>query len=112
LFPLSEGTSVRSVERLTGIHQDTIMWLDARVGRDCAVLHDMMMRDLPISLIEPDELWSYVGEKQRRALPTDGADVGDQNAILGAPVGPWNLISADATCLCYVRRPRRSLGDG
>jgi hypothetical protein len=33
---LSEGMSIRSVERLTGIHRDTIMRLGARVGRGCA----------------------------------------------------------------------------
>jgi transposase-like protein len=36
---LSEGMSIRAVERLTGIHRDTIMRLGARVGRGCAELH-------------------------------------------------------------------------
>jgi len=35
---LTEGQSIRTTERLTGIHRDTIMRLGARVGRGCAEL--------------------------------------------------------------------------
>jgi hypothetical protein len=73
IVALSEGMCIRSVERLTGTHRDSIMRLDARVGCDCPVLHDVMIRELPISLIE---LWSYIGKKQRRVLPTDSREVG------------------------------------
>ncbi len=69
------------------------MRLGARVGRDCAVLHDVMMRDLPISLIELDELWSYVGKKQRRVLPTDGADPGDQYVLIALDASNKAIIS-------------------
>jgi IS1 family transposase len=103
---LSEGMSIRSVERLTGIHRDTIMRLGAKVGRDCAVLHDFMVRDLPISMIELDELWSYVGKKQRRVLPSDSSEVGDQyafialdamnKAIISYQVGKRNAENTDA----------------
>ena len=103
---LSEGMSIRSVERLTGIHRDTIMLLGARVGRGCAELHDAMVRDLPVSLIELDELWSYVGKKQRKVLPTDGVEVGDQyvfialdatnKAILSYQVGKRNAENTEA----------------
>lgn len=40
---LTEGMSIRAIERLTGIHRDTIMRLGARVGRGCAELHDRIM---------------------------------------------------------------------
>jgi IS1 family transposase len=74
---LSEGTSIRATERLTGIHRDTIMRLGARVGRGCAILMDQMMRDLPSQIIQLDELWSFIGKKQKRLKPTDAADLGD-----------------------------------
>lgn len=74
---LSEGTSIRAVERLTGVHRDTAMRLGARVGRGCAVLMDRMMHDLPSQIIQLDELWSFVGKKQRRLTATDPADLGD-----------------------------------
>ena len=33
---LVEGASIRSVERMTGIHRDTIMRLMVRTGQNCA----------------------------------------------------------------------------
>jgi IS1 family transposase len=63
---LTEGMSIRATERLTGIHRDTIMRLGARVGRGCAELHDRMMVGLRVGRIEMDELWAYVGKKQKR----------------------------------------------
>jgi len=35
---LSEGSSIRSIERITGVHRDTIMRLGVRVGQGCAAL--------------------------------------------------------------------------
>ena len=33
---LAEGSSIRSIERMTGVHRDTIMRLGVRVGKGCA----------------------------------------------------------------------------
>ena len=57
---LTEGMSIRSIERLTGIHRDTIMRLGARIGRGCAELHDRIMVGLRVGRIEMDELWAFV----------------------------------------------------
>jgi hypothetical protein len=43
---LAEGSSIRSIERLTGVHRDTIMRLGVRVGRGCGMLLDSKMQDL------------------------------------------------------------------
>ena len=37
---LAEGNSIRSIERMTGVHSDTIMRLGVRVGQGCARLLD------------------------------------------------------------------------
>lgn len=79
---LVEGVSIRATERLLNIHRDTIMRLGVRVGQGCAKLHDHLMRDLHINLIELDEAWSYVGKKRRNVKPEDSADVGDQYAFI------------------------------
>jgi len=79
---LTEGCSIRSVERLTDIHRDTIMRLGVRVGQGCAALHDRLMRDLNVSRIELDELWSFCFKKQARLTPEDGTDRGDQFVFL------------------------------
>jgi IS1 family transposase len=85
---LSEGMSIRSVERLTGIHRDTIMRLGAKIGRGCAALHDTIMWNIQSTAIELDELWSYVGKKQRKVKATDSADKGDQYVFIG--LGSFN----------------------
>jgi len=79
---LTEGCSIRSVERLTSIHRDTIMRLGVRVGNGCAALHDALMRGLNVGRIELDETWSFVAKKQRHLKPDDPADFGDQYVFL------------------------------
>jgi IS1 family transposase len=76
---LTEGCSIRSVERLTGIHRDTIMLLasaSVRAARPC-------MRFVQVNRLELDELWTCVGKKQRKVKRTDPVDVGDQYFFIG-----------------------------
>lgn len=68
---LVEGSSIRSVERMTGVHRDTIMRLGTRVGTACAAYMDEHMRELDCPLLQLDEIWCYVGKKQRHVEPTD-----------------------------------------
>lgn len=76
---LVEGNSIRSTERMTGTHRDTICQLLVEVGGGCAKLMDEHMRDLPCRRIEVDEIWAYVGKKQRHMTPLDNPNrVGDQ----------------------------------
>ena len=78
LSALTEGMSIRSVERLTGVHRDTIMRLTVRVGRTCREVQDVLMRDLPCERIEVDEAWCFVGKKEAQVKPEDNpAEVGD-----------------------------------
>jgi IS1 family transposase len=79
---LTEGMSIRAIERLTGIHRDTIMRLGARVGRGCAELHDRIMVGLRVGRIEMDELWAFVGKKQRHLTRTDSREKGDQYTFI------------------------------
>ncbi len=74
---LAEGSSIRSIERITGVHRDTIMRLGVKVGQGCATLLDEKMRDLPCRRLEFDEIWGFIGKKQRHVLPDDSAEYGD-----------------------------------
>jgi IS1 family transposase len=71
---LVEGNSIRSVERMTGIHRDTIMRLAVRVADGCDSLMDEMMRGLTCPRLQLDEIWAYVGMKQKTARRLDQAD--------------------------------------
>lgn len=67
---LAEGNSIRSIERMTGIHRDTIMRLGVRVGEACAKIQDEKMRGLSCKQIEVDEIWGFVGSKKKNAVRT------------------------------------------
>ena len=70
---LAEGSSIRSIERITGVHRDTIMRLGVKVGQGCTALMDAKMRDLPCTRLEMDEIWGFVGKKDRNVLPNETA---------------------------------------
>jgi hypothetical protein len=78
---LTEGMSIRSIERVTGIHRDTIMRLGARVGAGCQRLHDRTMHSLRVGRIELDEIWSYVGKKQKRVTRNEIAVAGAEHTF-------------------------------
>jgi IS1 family transposase len=64
---LCEGNSIRSIERITGIHRDTVMRLGVRIGQACAKIQDEKMRGLNCQQIEVDEIWGFVGAKRKNA---------------------------------------------
>jgi len=65
LSHLIEGCSVRSTERLTGVHRDTILSLLTIAGRKCEALMLDRIHGLKVSDVECDEVWSYVGMKKK-----------------------------------------------
>lgn len=58
-----EGSSIRSTERMTGVHRDTIMRLGVRVGQGCTALLDAKMRNLDCTRLECDEIWGTWARK-------------------------------------------------
>jgi IS1 family transposase len=90
---LTEGCSIRSVERLTGVHRDTIMRLAARVGFGAIKFHDRTIHSLQVPRLELDEAWSFVAKKQRKVKPTDGPFVGDQYVFLAASASSKAIVT-------------------
>ena len=68
---LAEGSSIRSIERMTGIHPDSIMRLGVRIGQGCARLLDAKMRNLDSTSIQVDEIWGFVGKKDKSLKEDD-----------------------------------------
>jgi IS1 family transposase len=81
---LAEGASIRAIERITGVNQNTIMSLARRVGDACKRIMDEKMRGLTCKQIEVDEIWGFIGAKQKNA----------QRA--GAYGDVWTFIALDA----------------
>lgn len=73
LRALCEGNSVRATCRLTGAAKATVLKLLREVGEFCSGYQDYRLRNLPTARVEADEIWAFVGAKQRRAIrPGDG----------------------------------------
>lgn len=64
---LSEGNSVRATSRLTGVSKTTILTLLRNVGAHCKNYHDRMVKNVPATRVQLDELWAFVGMKKKRA---------------------------------------------
>jgi IS1 family transposase len=73
---LAEGSSIRSIERITGVHRDTIMRLGVSVGQGCTAMMDAKMRNLSCKRLEMDEIWGFVGKKDRNVKMGDSMEVG------------------------------------
>jgi IS1 family transposase len=62
---LVEGCSVRSIERVTGVHRDTVLRLLEVVGKKCIWVQETLVRNVKVGFVEADEIWSYVAMKDR-----------------------------------------------
>lgn len=74
---LCEGSSIRAIERMTGVHRDTVMRLGVKVGRRCTALMDAKMRNLSCDRLEMDEIWGFIGKKEKHVRPYDDQSKGD-----------------------------------
>lgn len=79
-----EGTSVRSIERLTGIHRDTIIDVMVRAGELCEVFLARNIRGIPTTDVQGDEIWGFCHCKQKTAERKGyGDEVGDVWTFVG-----------------------------
>jgi transposase-like protein/IS1 family transposase len=77
LSMLLEGNSVSSVERVTGVHKATILKLLVLAGEKCERIMGDKIRNVEVRDLECDELWSWIGCKQKRVRPGDDPNRGD-----------------------------------
>ncbi len=63
---LVEGASIRSIERMTEVHRDTIMRLLVSVGDNCAGLLDRTIGSVCARLVQVDEIWTFCYAKTLR----------------------------------------------
>jgi IS1 family transposase/transposase-like protein len=78
-----EGCSIRTIHRLTGVDRDTIGALLLLLGERCERFWRAKMRNIQTNDIQCDELWSFVGckEKYRQAMKR-GEEMGDSYTFL------------------------------
>src|ERR1700685_838253 len=89
---LVEGSSINSIARMTGVAKHTILKLLEDMGCACAAYHHRNVRGLKARRIQCDEIWQFVGAKQKNATP-------EQKAAGWGDAWTWVAIDAD-TKLC------------
>src|SRR5438045_1395352 len=99
---LVEGNSLRSTCRMTGVAMNTVLKLLAELGSACAQFHNEYVRNIPARRIECDEIWQFVGAKQKNVKPEHRAqgwgDVWTWTAIDPETklIASWFIGSRDA----------------
>ena len=96
---LVEGNSIRATSRLTGASRTTVLSLLVDLGDLCRVYQDHVLRNLPTSRVQCDEIWSFVGAKQRQVNAGAQGD-GD--------VYTWTGMDADSKLMICWLVGRRS----
>ena len=62
---LVEKNSYRSISRITGHHLDTVRGVADAVGNHCQQYNEYFVKDLRLTPVEIDEMWSFVKKKKR-----------------------------------------------
>ena len=85
---LVEGCSIRATVRLTGVAKNTVTKLLVDLGEACTKYQDETLRNLPCKRLQCDEIWSWVGAKDKN-IPADKQKFGRGS------VWTWTAIDAD-----------------
>jgi IS1 family transposase len=85
---LTEGNSIRSTVRITGVAKNTVLALLVMVGEKCEALLESRLADVRVSDVQCDEIWGFVSMKQRTA---------EKKAVASEEVG-------DAYCFVAIER--------
>ena len=87
---LVEGSSLRSISRVTGTSINTVTKLLVDAGNACAAFHDSHVVDVPARRVQVDELWGFVYAKQKNVDAARKAPAGAGDAWT------WTALDADS----------------
>lgn len=85
---LVEGNSMRATSRMTGVAVNTVAKFVVDVGRVCSVYQDKHFVNLPCKRLQCDEIWAFVGAKEKNASK-------EQKAKGWGDAWTWTAIDCD-----------------
>ena len=97
---LVEGNSIRSIERITGIHRDTIMRLGISLGERAYKFLDTKMQNLKCKNVQVDEIQTFVVKKKKNKTKEDKRETGD--------TWIWVALDADTKLVPYFTIGKRT----
>jgi transposase-like protein len=65
---LVEKNGIRSIERITGHHRDTISRLLDDLANHASFVNDILLNDIEVGQFEVDEMWSFIKKNRRRLI--------------------------------------------
>jgi IS1 family transposase len=89
LSMLCEGSSMRSISRITGVSINTVSKLLEDAGEVCAAFHDEHVRGVKAKRVQVDEIWSFVYAKEKNVSGAKAAPDGAGDAWT------WTALEAD-----------------
>ena len=114
---LCNGMSLRATSRITNTHRTAIQRLLVQVGQHCERMMLEKMRGIDCRYLELDEIWTFVGKKERMLTPAEKFDpgLGDQYLFFGIDretklVPAWELGKrTTGSALRFLRKLKGSL---
>ncbi len=92
---LVEGNSVRATSRISGVAKRTILDLLLLVGDGCESLLAGRIQNMPVADVQCDEVWGFVGMKEKTRLRNKAEDheVGDAYCFTAIERGSKLLLA-------------------
>jgi len=72
-----DGNSLSAISRITDVHLGTITKLLVLVAEKCERIMGRCVRNVCVRDVEMDEVWAFIGKKQKRVRPEDDQNMGD-----------------------------------
>jgi len=89
LSMLVEGSSMRSISRITGVSINTVTKLLEDAGKACVAYHDATVRNVKATHVQCDEIWSFCYAKDKNVATAKAAPEG------AGDVWTWTAIDRD-----------------
>src|ERR1700689_2205305 len=101
---LVEGNSIRATCRVTGVAKGTVLKLLADLGAACRAYHDANVRGLRCQRVQCDEIWAFVGTKDKNLTE-------DERGVYGlGSVWTWTGLDADTKLMVGYHVGTRDAG--
>ncbi len=100
LHCLIEGNSIRATSRLTGVAKGTIAKLFEQAGEACLAYQSEHLKNLPCKVLQLDEVWSFVGCREKNKAEAIGPHPGD--------IWTWTALCAETKLIAAWRLDDRS----
>ena len=94
LWAICEGNSIRSICRMFHVGKNTVARLLVQAGEACAAYQDQALQNLTCKRIQCDEIWSYIGAKDKNVPADKRGELG-----LGS-IWTWVALDADTKLCC------------